>query len=111
MKLFLAFIVGLVFWPTTFETSSTAHRKNLKDLKVRQSNVTIFKLELLVIYGPRLVEALDLDEYQIKDWIHGIMEFAKVYAMELGPGICIEVVDVIYYGKRVTGYMDWDTTG
>ena len=97
MKLFLAFIVVLVFWPTTLEASLTANQKNLNDLKVRESDEIIPALRVLVIYDHLFQMMLNLTRNQAEEKIDVIMEVVQGIFMELEPGLCIDVVDTIYY--------------
>ena len=65
-----------------------------------QSNVIIRKAKVLAVYDFRLKWALGLNGKQMKDMIHEVMELAKVDLMKLGTGLCIEVVDIIYYADN-----------
>ena len=97
MKLFLAFIVVLAFWPTTFETSLTANQKNLNDLKVGESDKIIPELRSLAVYDHHLVMMFKLAGNQMERKIAIIMDIVRDIFRQLKPGLCIDVVDTIYY--------------
>ena len=100
MKLFLAFIVVLLFWPTPFETSSTAHRKNLKALKVTPSALNKKIWRLLVIYDHLLMYDLDICKNEMEEVIHEIMGDVQNIFKGLDQGLRLKVLDTVYYYNR-----------
>ena len=93
MKLFLALIVGLVFWPTTFVTIATA--------QVRQP---AHQLNLLVLYDYELMNGKA--ENQMKEEIHELGSKADDFYMIPEPGLRINVVDIYSYVYNASEALD-----
>ena len=114
MKLFLAFIFCLLFFPTFLEASPAPYKRDLTDLQDSMvEDDDAFEMNILIFYDDNFKEKFGPSKDEIMAKIREIMTLVKEFFMALHPKVCINIVGIIhingkfYPGPPPSGYKEW----